>query len=834
MINNTHFVAVMAANTVWASLAYTFSDMFIFNPETYLPLFENVSTTIQNLSTFYAVLFFLNLFKSWHYATFLDKNPNLIKTKSNSFSIIYHILEIVYDFHTASNAILMFVASIYFFELGRTTNIKGYLAMLLVAFVQGLYQYYWVDHPIHLKNEITELIDVNGKITMVPARSLKEGDYFLKQGNGDDGIHHEDDGSIRVSSARLVSKFALVNNTSQTGEPVLKRLEENSKLQEGQIIVSNGVHSLQVLECMKPKKQAIIDSNIKNIMFYLTLVALVTTFLLTTCIFMCIKDNNQIDIVLYILTGIRTFIGNNCLFPAFKIAVNLIFLGTTYVIICKLYGFRVNNIGKNINQQFLPGKTLICSDKTGTLTMGDITIDCSNSSSEFKDDEALLVASHCQLAKTRKGTLSQSCAEDVTVGEFVLEKTGYKSGRNHNFSNKNEVLTFTKNGNNIEIIQLKYVPFSREHECSSSLLKCNNKFYHLITTSLDKMKKVDPNFAPQFNSMDRCFVYVMTELPEEDSFEDSLDNFKNNTNFPYTVVGEFHFPTVFRQKTVEASKRLYEEGVMIAELTGDRVETAFDVMKKLGLDSIVDINGEMFGNMPFEEQFSYLERILGRNINGNVLPKINIAAGKMSPKSKKIFATIAKSLGWNVIGQGDQLNDYDMLDEVAFANCQQDGAKECADIASVVSIDPTYTTYCLLILGYMNMLKYGPMWYIKQLVRFNYTTTGVWLIGIIANDFKTVSLVFDDPWDAAGSFIMSASISIICIFLSVCMKHTPVKEDTIYIYTPIKSFCVAVFGGYLLSQTGLVYNNFSLYLITFLSLVPSFIEAFFPKIRNYM
>jgi magnesium-transporting ATPase (P-type) len=147
-----------------------------------------------------------------------------------------------------------------------------------------------------------------------------------------------------------------------------------------------------------------------------------------------------------------------------------------------------------------------------------------------------------------------------------------------------------------------------------------------------------------------------------------------------------------------------------------------------------------------------------------------------------------------VVFLGDQENDYLAIKKADLGVVQERGNKKCKNIGHLIGKIPTETAFYYLT-KYRNIGIDGKWWFYKELVRFNYTTAGIWLIGI----GPKLNLLFIDPWEPLHSLIMSISITMLLVYKSITLRDIKTSYDSITYYTPLYSLIKALLIGLCIS-----------------------------------
>jgi magnesium-transporting ATPase (P-type) len=293
-------------------------------------------------------------------------------------------------------------------------------------------------------------------------------------------------------------------------------------------------------------------------------------------------------------------------------------------------------------------------------------------------------------------------------------------------------------------------------------------------------------------------------------FLSSLEEFRNTSALleadKYRVIAEFHFNNFYRecedQTTRRGVERLQDAGYSFYMITGDSLVTARDIGLELG---IIGTEGMVIDGMEFMKLTS-LER---DNVILELLDKgAGIFGNTRAIYKEKIVELFQKHK--RVVFLGDQENDYLAIKKADLGIVQERGNKKCKNIGHVIGKIPTETAFYYLS-KYRDIGIDGKWWFYKELVRFNYTTAGIWLMGI----GPKLNLLFIDPWEPLHSLIMSISITMLLVYKSITFRNTKVNYDSITYYTPLYSLTKALLIGLLVSLVvSELYSKLSILLIS--------------------
>ena len=329
----------------------------------------------------------------------------------------------------------------------------------------------------------------------------------------------------------------------------------------------------------------------------------------------------------------------------------------------------------------LGSATVICSDKTGTLTQNKMTVekifingeiqDISNMSDKVDNDLKQLVYANmlCNDTKIAKdGTLTGDPTETALVD--MAFKLGFDGVIYDNAPRLNEIpfdsdrkLMTTLNENNN-----KYIIYTKGG-VDELLKRCKNYLYKgEIKTDLENYANIirEKNEEMAKNAL-RVLACAYKEIPEIPTDEE-MQNEESNLTF-IGLVGMIDPPREEAKKAVEKCKTA---GIKTVMITGDHKITATAIAKQLG---ILENEDEAITGLE-------LEKMSDEELEKNVR-KYSVYA-RVSPEHKVRIVRAWQKNGEIVAMTGDGVNDSPAL-KTADIGCAMgvvgtDVAKEAADV----------------------------------------------------------------------------------------------------------------------------------------------------------
>lgn len=313
---------------------------------------------------------------------------------------------------------------------------------------------------------------------------------------------------------------------------------------------------------------------------------------------------------------------------------------------------------------------LICTDKTGTLTTGEMT-------------STVMVNGNCQDIFNKESSLNELIDLNICMNNSaVFDSNGNITGGN---SIDRAVLDMLSPEDAQKIqnkaIMKKRVPFSSENKFSAVTLnngandftvykgapeklieKC--KFYldnDGIETELteEKRKALKSHIKGLTEKAMRCIALTIS-----DKTDDGLPDEMN-------LLGVIGVVDPVRNEVPEAVKIAHKAGIQVIEITGDCMETAKAVAMEAGIYKPGDL-------AVTNDEFEAMSDVKVKEI----IPQLRVIS-RCSPNTKLRLVTLAQEIGMSVAMTGDGVNDAPALKKADVGFGMQDGsdvAKEAADI----------------------------------------------------------------------------------------------------------------------------------------------------------
>lgn len=332
----------------------------------------------------------------------------------------------------------------------------------------------------------------------------------------------------------------------------------------------------------------------------------------------------------------------------------------------------------------LGSTSVICSDKTGTLTMNKMTV--TKLWTEKDQDES------AQINENKKEMLIKA----VLCTDAVIDENPDKSKRKVAIGDPTEIailqLAFD---NKISILNLKNefkrigeIPFDSERKLMSSIHLINNKKMLIVKGAPDVLfkkcktfdvKKVEEIYNKWSNEAIRVLAIAQKEITNNETLEDiKPEDYEYDLNF-IGLIGMIDPP---REEVKVSIRECISAGIKPIMITGDHLNTAQAIARELGIinsDKDLAITGKELDAMSDEQLFSNIE-------------KYSVYA-RVSPENKIRIVKAWQAKDQVVAMTGDGVNDAPAL-KAADIGCAMgitgtDVSKQASDM---ILMDDNFST----------------------------------------------------------------------------------------------------------------------------------------------
>ncbi|MDO8429245.1 MAG: cation-transporting P-type ATPase [Candidatus Daviesbacteria bacterium] len=607
---------------------------------------------------------------------------------------------------------LLFVSVIISFIVGKDLTAYVISAVIFLVITVGFIQEYRAEKAISsLKKMLmpTSIVIRSGKEMEVPTEFLVPGDLVIL-GSGEripadcllvSGVEVRVDESTLTGEAKEVKK-----KSYEAGE----YLEENLLLM-GTFLVS-GRARVKVLHTgmntrfgkiasliTTAEKELPLQDKINKISKYMSVIAIVIA-ILTGALMMARAESLNIEVLI------------NILILVIALAVSAFPEGFPVVLITSLATGAANMAKQNaiVNRmsiiETLGETTVICCDKTGTLTRGEMTVkkvflgdnflEVSGSGFEGKGQFLFKNEIVDPLKNYDLNLLLQSA---VLCNDSRIERTGedmeYKiigtptEGALKVLGAKAEI--FSENLGE----RISEMPFSSARKMMSVLIK-SNKGFQIFAKGAPEVILEKCTFCLRngkvikLSSEEKKQILLATSSLTQQAYRSLAIAFKEEANERreyredgLIFLGLLGLEDPPREEVAEALLLCESAGIKVKMITGDHKETAVSIGQQIGLTGKV-IEGEEIDKLT-DEEFSA------------ILPRVVIFA-RVRPEHKLRIVKLLKNLGEIVTMTGDGVNDAPALKEAHIGVAMgKNGTDVSRSVADLTLKDDNFATIVLAI-----------------------------------------------------------------------------------------------------------------------------------------
>ena len=594
---------------------------------------------------------------------------------------------------------LLFIAMLISFFVGKSVTAYTILAVIAMMIGVGFVQEYRSEKAISALKSMLMPVSIvirDGKEQEVESSHLVPGDILVLR-NGE---------KIPADCILLEEKELRVNESVLTGESrEIKKIAGNEKKYSDENLVFMGTYIVNGRAIAKvihigmntkfgkiaglistTEKELPLQRKVNNIAKYMATLAIIISVL--TGIIMLFRAeaiNNEVIVSVLILV--------------IALSVSAFPEGFPVVLITALSSgaYRMAKLNAIVNRmsiiETLGETTVICSDKTGTITKGEMTIKKIFAGNYFYDVSGAGYEANGEFFyKNKKIDIKKEPFYDVLFNNAVLcndariERTGEDNElKVYGSPTESALLVLAaKAGLYKEDIfhkRVQEIPFNSDRKMMSVLCKINGEnivyskgateyiIKHCMyaqkngkvirLTEKDKREVLAANDSMARDSFRTlAFAYKKVDSFSKDHFEEDL-----------IFVGLVGMEDPPREEVKESIRQCISAGITVKMITGDNKETALSIAKQIGLKGKV-LLGQELDNITDEE----LPRIIS---------SISIFA-RVKPEHKLRIIKALKSNGEIVTMTGDGVNDAPALKEahigVAMGKNGTDVSRSVADL----------------------------------------------------------------------------------------------------------------------------------------------------------
>jgi len=596
---------------------------------------------------------------------------------------------------------LLFAAALLSFFVGKSITGYAIFVVIIIITLIGFFQEYRAEKAIKALKQMIMPISIvirNGKEVEIPSREIVPGDIIvLRTGE-----------KISADCLILEEKELRINESILSGESqeIKKCVAKNEKDHKKENLVFMGTHVVngkciaKVLHTgmntefgkiagmvSKAEKELPLQKKVNHIAKYLVFIA-ITVSILTGCIMLIRNMPFSYDLFVDVLIVV------------IALSVSAFPEGFPVVLISTLASGAYRMAKKNaiVNRmsiiETLGETTVICADKTGTITKGEMTVKQIFTDDKFFDIEGSGYESDGDfLYNGKKINIKENTSLKLILKNAVLcndakiERKGIDKEYNIRGTPTEASLLImsAKAGifrEDLQFTRKEEIPFSSERKIMSILCKekKNNYIYSKGAPEIlinrckfiqkgDKVIELDKEETKKILDFNKelaskklrviAFAYKETTSFKKSHFEEEL-----------TFLGFAALEDPPREEVREAIKTCKAAGINIKMITGDNKETAIEIAKEIGLKKGGILIGEEIDNLTENE--------LSKMVNKTII------FARVRPEHKLKIVKALKQNGEIVTMTGDGVNDAPALKEahigVAMGKNGTDVTREVADL----------------------------------------------------------------------------------------------------------------------------------------------------------
>lgn len=579
-------------------------------------------------------------------------------------------------------------------------SITAYTLLVIICIVIGLgfLQEYRAETAISaLKNMITPISIVirDGKEKEVPSTHLVPGDIIvLRTGEkipADCKIIEEND--LSVNEAVLTGESSDVKKSASSGD-----VKDKNRLFMGSFIV-NGRALAQVMEIgmmtkfgkiagliSQEEKELPLQKKVNHLTKYLVAISL--TFAILTGVAFLLHSKAVNSQVLIEMALIVIALSVSAFPESFPVVLITTLSAGTYRMA------RKNAIVNRMSVvETLGETTVICSDKTGTLTKGEMTV--KNIYADSRLFEVSGVGYNGEgnvMLDGKKHEVSKDSVLDLLckVAAICNDASISRTGNDKEFkiigtpTEASLLIMASKAGyykDDLKFERKGDIPFSSERKKMSVLAKLDKKTYvftkgaaEIILDQCNKIERKDGSFTLT-SSQKTNILELITSLNAQSyrtlalAYKNSSTLDKSNENKDLIFLGLVAIEDPPREEVLDALKECKRAGISVKMITGDNKDTAVSIANQIGLEGAVLTGADM--DKLSDDELTY------RVLNISIFARVR-------PEHKLRIVNALKNKGEVVTMTGDGVNDAPALKAahigVAMGKTGTDVSRSVADI----------------------------------------------------------------------------------------------------------------------------------------------------------
>ena len=601
---------------------------------------------------------------------------------------------------------MLIVAALVSFLVGKTFTAYTIVAVILSVIVVGFIQEYKAEKSISsLKSMImpVSIVIRDGIKKEIPTRELVPGDILIL-GNGEkipaDCELLEDHG-LRVNESALTGESKEISKYAKLPESSTLQTDDSNNLYMGTFIV-NGRGTAKVVHTgmntkfgkiahliSSAEKDFPLQNKINEITKYMVIIAIVSSILTGLLMLVRTPQINPSTLVEILILMVALAVS------AFPEGFPVVLI-TTLAVGAKRMSDQNAIVGRMSIIETLGETTVICSDKTGTITKGEMTvkfvftgdelyqIDGSGFSGEgvIKKNEVPINISNIHKEQNLKLLIQAG----ILCNDSEIERTG-DDNEYRSRGTPTEVaikILGVKAGlfeENLGFTRREEIPFNSERKMMSVLSQNNGSFFVFAKGAPELLipkcsKYIKNNQEIVFSQGDKNSFYGMQLEMSKSAYRTLAIAYKKVDSAgrdykeeDFVFLGLVAMEDSPREEVAESIKTTQRAGIKVIMITGDSKDTAVSIAKQIGLPGKVIEGNEM-------------DRLSDQELS--VVIKDYSVFARVRPEHKIRIVKILKGLGEIVAMTGDGVNDAPALKEahigIAMGKNGTDVSRSAADL----------------------------------------------------------------------------------------------------------------------------------------------------------
>ncbi|KAF9947439.1 plasma membrane H+-ATPase [Mortierella alpina] len=318
----------------------------------------------------------------------------------------------------------------------------------------------------------------------------------------------------------------------------------------------------------------------------------------------------------------------------------------------------------------LAGVTILCSDKTGTLTLNELTIDLANvkSYSDVSVDDIILFSAYASRVENQD-------AIDTCIVKSLPDPNLARAG----------------------IEQLDFIPFNpTDKRTQMTYRRLSDNTVHRVSKGMSSIildlctrNKTEDQIAQMHADVDefarrglRALAVAMEEVPEGQ---------KDSAGTGFTLIGLLPIYDPPRHDTKETIDRAQALGVQVKMITGDQLAIAKETGRRLGMGDHM-FNASVLRDGPPADD----------NVKSNTVDELVLEADGFAgvyPEHKYDIVARLQNLGHFTAMTGDGVNDAPALAKANVGIAVADASDAARSAADIVLTEPGLSVIIDAILG---------------------------------------------------------------------------------------------------------------------------------------